>query len=356
MDSNVNAAINRIITEANKWNATHIHLTCSAHPTLRIDDQLKEMRDEQMLTEEFMLSLAKDWLNEDQKKELAEKKSVTFTKNVARQIRAKINFFYQRGNLSAELSLIPFKIPALTALGLPKSVFSLPERQSGLVVIAGSVGSGRSTTLAAILEEINKVRKEKIMTVERPIEYLFSNNQSIFEQREVPTDSNTFVDSIRYAQHSDVDILVVTEDSEDEIVPELMEFVNSGRLAFLIMDASSSIQALEQILARFAQGDQRRAQLLLSETLQSVIVQRLLPKTGGGIVLAAEVLMRNEAVTSLIAENKMLQLQTIIQSSRDEGMISFDQSLAELVKKGYVLIDRAIVHAKDQEYFRKMAI
>lgn len=220
--------------------------------------------------------------------------------------------------------------------------------------MAGPYGSGRTTTVASMIEEINGSRKENIITIEKPIEYLLANKKSLIEQQEVGPDTNSFADALKYTQQADVDVVAVGATPEPEVIPLVLEFSNAGRLALLIMDTTSVIQTIEEIFATFPLPERQRAQLLLSESLLAIIVQRLVPKVGGGLILAAEVLIANEPVRSLIAEGRIKQITTILQTSREEGMVSLDQSLTELVKSGEVLIDKAIEFATDPQSFRAM--
>ncbi len=355
MEATLNIIINNILTAAAKRKASTVHLTVGAYPALRIDEELVELKDEQIVTNDFVKKLANDWLNNDQKKQLEHEKEIIFVKEVAERFRIKVNFFFQKSFLSASLRLIPAQIPPLINLGLPKSVYSLMDKKAGLIIVAGPYGSGRTTTIAAMVEEINKSRKENIITIEKPIEYLFTNQSSLIEQREVGQDTNSFTDALQYAQQADIDVIAIGVNSEAGVIPLVLEFANSGRLAIMAMDTNSAIQSTEEILASFPPADKSRAQLLLAESLLAIIVQRLVPRAGGGLVLAAEVLIATEAVQSLIQEGRIKQINTILQSSRAEGMLSLDQSLAELVKSGEVLIDQAIEHTTDPENFRAMA-
>ncbi|MBI3290681.1 PilT/PilU family type 4a pilus ATPase [Candidatus Falkowbacteria bacterium] len=355
METALNVFIDKLLTTSAKRQASNIHLTVSSYPALRINDELIELADEEVITDSFIRKLADGWLNDEQKKTLEEEREIVLTKEIGKKFRVKINFFFQKEFLSASLRLIPNQAPPLINLGLPKSVYSLTEKTSGLIIIAGPYGSGRTTTMAAMIEEINKTRKQSIVTIEKPIEFIFSNKKSLILQREVGRDTNSFMDALEYAQQSDVDVCGIGVTTEAGVLPLVLEFANSGRLAFLNMETTSVIQTIEEILANFPADEKERARLLLSESLVAIIVQRLLPKIGGGMVLASEVLIETPSVKSLIREGKIKQIATVLQSSREEGMTSLDQSLSALVKSGEVLIDQAIKEADDPDNFRAMA-
>ncbi|MFA6255497.1 MAG: ATPase, T2SS/T4P/T4SS family [Patescibacteria group bacterium] len=352
MEASLTIILNRILTAAAKRRALNVHLAVGSYPVFRIDDDLVELTDEAVVTSDFIKKIADDWLDSEQQKKLKEEKEIIFVKEISKNFRVKVNFFFQKNLLSISLRLIPARIPPLVSLGLPKAIYSLTDKKSGLIIVTGPYGSGRTTTVASMVEEINNSRKENIITIEKPIEYIFVNNKSLIEQREVGTDVNSFSNALEYAQQADVDLIVVGATPDPGIIPLVLEFANSGRLAFLVMDTTSVVQTVEEIFASFSGDEKSRGQLLLSGSLLAIIAQRLVPKAGGGLVLAAEVLMATESVRSLIAENRIKQLTTVLQTSRAEGMLSLDQSLAELVKSGEVLIDKAIEYAADPENFR----
>ena len=251
MQAALNVTISKILATAAKRKASVIHLTVGAYPVLRIDEELVELEDEQILTEDFMKKFADGILDDNQKKELEKNKEVTFIEEFAGKFRFRINIFYQKGYLSASLKLVSNQIPPLVNLGLPKSVYGLTDKTSGLIIIAGPYGSGRTTTVASMLEEINKNRRENIITIEKPIEYLFVNQKCLIEQREVGRDVNTFIQAIQYFKEADVDVIAVGANEETETIPLVLEFASSGRLAIIQMDTISVIQTLEEILASF---------------------------------------------------------------------------------------------------------
>lgn len=355
MDSSVSITLNKLLTAAAKRKASDIHFTVNAFPALRIDEDLIQLKEEELVTSDFTKALAEGILNEDQKNIFTKEKEITFVKTLDKKFRLKIHIFLQKQFISVSFQLIPALAPRLINLGLPKSVYSLPEKKSGLIIVCGPYGSGKTTTIAALVNEINKTRRENIVTIEQPIEYLFTNEQSLVDQRQVPNDVNNFMSGIEDVAESDVDVMVVGVNNEKNTIPPIVEFSHSGRLAIMGMDAVSSVQAVEEILAAFSEADKNRAPVMLAESLQAIICQRLVTKRGGGLVLASEVVIATDAVRSLISSGRIKQINTVVQSSRAEGMISLDQSLAELVKSGQVLIDRAIEHAVDPDTFRTIA-
>jgi twitching motility protein PilT len=354
MSANNNQTVNRLLLVSAKRKALTIHLTVGAYPTLRIDDELVELGDEAVVTDNFVRELAASWLTEPEKEKLEREKEITLVKNIEDKLRVKTNFFFQKNFLSAKLSIIPEIVPALVNLGLPKSTYNLVEKKSGLIVIGGPYGSGRTTTVSALLEEINKSQKANILTLEKPIEYLLVNKKSLIEQRQVGSDVNSYLAGLKLAAQADVDVMAVAEAPDQSSMLSILEFANSGRLVILIMTVPSAIEAIETILAGFDLDAQARIQTLLAGSLQAIIIQRLVPRVGSGLSLASEVLLGTEPVRSLIREGKIKQISTILQTSRSEGMISLEQSLAQLIKSGEVLIDRAAEYANDQNSLKAL--
>ena len=352
--SSANIVVNNVLTAAAKRKASHVHLTVGAYPALRIDGELEELKDESVVTNDLIQQMVANWLDEDQKAILEKEKEIVISREVNKKFRLKISFFFQKNFSSSSLGFIPVEVPLLVNLGLPKSVYSLPERQSGLIIVAGPFGSGRTTTTASLIEDINTNRQENIVVLEKPIEYLFNNKKSIIEQRQVGRYVNSFADGLKHVAKSDIDVVSVGVNFEEEAIPLTLDFANSGRLAILTMDTTSALKAVEDVISSFKPEEIARAQTLLAESLIAVIVQRLLPRVGGGMSLASEVLIVTSPVKALIREGRIGQILSILQSSRTEGMISLDQSLADLVRSGEVLIDRAVEYANDPDNLRAM--
>ncbi len=282
MEVNFSIGINKILTAAAKRRASHIHFTVGAYPILRVDDNLAELKEEALITSGFMKQLAKAWLDAAQQKELEDKKAILFFKEIDKNFRLRVNYFYQKGFLSASMRLIPAQIPLLESLGLPKVITALAEKNSGLIVVVGPYNSGRTTTAMSMLEEINKARKENILTIEKPIEHLLVAKQSIIEQREIGRDATTFTDALTYAQRTDVNVLLVDATTEAEATQLVLQYANSGRLVFSIMDTTSVAQTIDEIIVCFPADEKVRAQNLLAEGLLAIISQRLVPRSRRG--------------------------------------------------------------------------
>lgn len=354
MDTSISLIIARIIATAAKRRASDIHLSIGNRPIVRIDDNLSELAQENIITKDFINSFIESLLDDFQRKVLEQEKNVSFVYLFEDKIRMRINIFYQKGFPAASMKLIPLKIPSMDDLGLFKSVKSFVNIEYGFVIVGGPYGSGRTTTMASIIEEINKTKSKNIITIEKPIEYIFTNNKSNIEQREVGRDTLNFTEALKYSRQEDVDVLVVGDNDESSVAPLLLEFASGGRLVFYIMDALTATQAIEKFIGKFNTQDQSGVRSLLSRSLQGVHIQRLIPRIGGGKILAQEVLIGNSAVRSIVENGKIQQLESVLQTSQSEGMISLDQSLATLVKGGEVSMDEAREYAIDKQNFNTM--
>lgn len=342
--------LNRILTSAVKHHASDLHLVVGKQPVIRVDDKLISL-EEEVLTADFLKQLTEDLLNQEQKENLNQAKEITFIYNLAEQARFKANAFYQKGCLSISWRLIPTKVKTPGELGLPAVVNKFIQLKKGLVIVAGPFGSGRTTTVVSLLEEINKSRAEHIITIERPIEFLFTNKKSIIDQREVGKDTNSFKDALENCQEEDVDILMVEEVVEPAVLALTLDMANAGNLVFAVMNTDSVIQTMEKIFFSFQSFERERIKNLLANGLEGIVVQRLLPQIGGGRALAVEILMATLAVKSIIREEKIYQLKSILQTSKEEGMITLDKSLVDLVKQGKIEKGEALAQAANQEDF-----
>ena len=342
-------AIKNILTDAVKRGASDLHFSVGNNPTLRIDDKLVALEDGQVITEEFMNSLV-DWLlDSEKKKKLLANKELVLARNFDKNLRFKINIFYQRGFLSVSLRHIPYQVPTLQTLKLNPILADLVKNKHGLIIISGPFGSGRSTTMAALVEEINRSRKEYIITIEDPIEYIFTNNKSIIEQREVGLDTNSFEEALKYFEEEDGDILLLEEMNKPVVIPLVLEIARGSSLVLTAVSADSASNTLARILDIFPAFDQERIRDLLATSLLAVICQKVLPKIGGGIVIAQEILIANNAVKSIIISGNIANLDNIIQTSRNEGMVSLNSALSELVKDRQITREDALNNATDKK-------
>lgn len=341
--------IKSILTDAVKRGASDLHFSVGNNPILRIDDKLIYIDEQPVVTQEFMQEIVDFLLNEDQKNKLKTNREIVLAYNFDNNLRFKINIFYQRGFLSVSLRHIPYQVPTLDTLKLNPILKDLVKKKNGLIIVCGPFGSGRSTTISALIEEINRSRKEYIITIEDPIEYIFTNNRSIIEQREVGIDTNSFAEALNYFEEEDGDILFLEEMNKLEVIPKVLEIARGSSLVFSAISADSSSNAIARILDMFPAFDQDRIRDLLATSLQAVICQKIIPQIGGGVAVVQEILIVNEAVRSMIVNGNIAGLNNLIQTSRSEGMVSFNYGLSTLVKDNKISREDAMDNATDRK-------
>lgn len=354
MDTKAKLQIDRILNMVAEKQASDLHLSVGSVPTLRIHNQLLPLEQEESVTKEFMDSFVETILDSDQKKMLTEKKELVIAYQLNRQIRFRINIFFQKGVLAAYLRLIGSAIIPLPKLGLPISLEQIAEKNKGLIIISGSFGSGKTTTSASIIDHINHTRSSYILTIEKPIEYIFSNHKSIIEQREVGRDAISFEQALSSITQEDVDILYISELSSKKIINSAINIATSGRLVIANVEADTTVKTLEFIIDSFPSNEQQRVRAQLSTNLAGIVCQRLVPRVGGGQVAIAEIMTATPPIQSIIKEGSLYQISNIIQTSREEGMVSLDWSLAELVKTNEINLESALDNASDQQQLRYM--
>lgn len=341
--------IKSILTEAVKRGASDLHFSVGNNPILRIDDQLLTLDDQEIVSQEFVQGLCNFLLDEDKKNKLTKNREIVLAYNFDTNLRFKINIFYQRGFLSVSLRYIPYQVPTLASLKLNPILTSLVKKKNGLIIVSGPFGSGRSTTIAALIEEINRTRKEYIITIEDPIEYIYTNNKSIIEQREVGLDTNSYEEALKYFEEEDGDVLFLEEMNKTEVVPAVLEIARGSSLVLSAISADSTSNTIARILDMFPAYDQERIRDLLATSLQSVVCQKIIPKIGGGLVVVQEVLIVNEAVKSIILSGNIAGLENIIQTSKNQGMVSFNSALSELVNTSKITREDALDNTTDRK-------
>lgn len=331
--------LNKILAEAAKRNASSLHLTVGSSPAMRVNGQLAAMEGESMATAEMIDKIINSFASEEEKGRLAEEKELILVKTFAGSFRFRVNIFYQKGFPSLSFHYISENIKSLADLKLPSLFNGLLKAKSGLFVVAGSYGSGKTTTAAAFIEEINKNFKNRIITIEDPIENLFISKKSFIEQRQVGLDAKSAADGLSYCLEEDVDLVYIGRIKEnfEAAAPLILDLAAGNTFVLLELNADSAISAVDKILNSLRKKSAAEAaQHNLADVLAGVMAQKLVPRVGGGMVLAPEILIATSAVKSLIREGKIYQLESIIQTGRKEGMVSMSKSLEELLKTGEI--------------------
>jgi len=309
--------------------ASDLHLTVGSPPRMRIDGRL-QMLDGDVLIPEHTKKLAYSIMNEKQRKRFEETWELDLSFGIENLSRFRCNVFVQRGNVAIAIRQIPFSIPSFDDLGIPKVVADLADQPRGLVLVTGPTGSGKSTSLAAMIDKINRERFSHIITVEDPIEYLHRHQSSLVNQREVNTDTVSFASALKYALREDPDVVLVGEMRDLETVEAALSISETGHLAFATLHTNSAAESINRIIDVFPVNQQEQVRVALSFVLQAIVSQQLIPKIGGGRVLAMEILICTPAIRATIRDDKIHQIYSLIQAGQKYGMRTMNQSLAEL--------------------------
>jgi len=333
--------------------ASDLHLTAGAPPLFRIDGRLLPMSAEK-LNPDQILKLSYSVMNEQQKKIFEQKKEVDFSFGVQNLSRFRANVFLQRGCAAGAFRQIPYLIQPLEKLGLPPIVGRLIEKPNGLILITGPTGSGKSTTLASIVDKINSELEGHILTVEDPIEFVHQNKKCIVNQREVHQDSESFSSALRVALRQDPDVVLVGEMRDLETIQAALSIAETGHLTLATLHTNSATRSINRIIDVFPADQKSTIRAQLAMVLESVVSQTLVPRIGGGRALAAEVLVANTAIRSLIRDDKVHQMQGMLEIGQKYGMQTMNQDLARLYNKGQISMKDALGSTPDPEGLQKM--
>lgn len=340
--------LHELIGKALSQNASDIHLTVDLPPVFRVDGELVN-EGEDLLTEEDVWSAAVQLAKNEQLDELKRVGEVDFAVTVQGSARMRCNIFKQQGHTAMALRLLPLTIPTAEQLKLPPVIIQQAEKPRGLVLITGPTGSGKSSTLAALLDHINRTERRHIITLEAPIEYVHQRNQCIINQREVGVDTESFAAGLRAALRQDPDVILVGEMRDLETISTAITAAETGHLVFGTLHTKGAANTVDRIIDVFPASQQDQVRIQLADVLECAIGQTLLPCTRGGRRAVFEVLLGTSAVRSLIRQNKSFQIVSTMQSGRKQGMILLDDALAELVRLGEVTPEDAAAEANDPE-------
>lgn len=335
-------------------NASDLHLTAGMPPVFRIKKNLIPLKGD-LLTPEEIEELIYPIMNDEQKRIFKENWEIDFSFGIAHVGRFRVNVFRQRQTIAAAFRVIPWEIPTFEELGLPPIMNKIVELEKGFVLVTGATGAGKSTTLASVIDKINAIKSVHIITIEDPIEYLFRHKKSIVVQRELGSDTKSFPNALRSVLREDPDVILVGEMRDLETISAAITAAETGHLVFATLHTNTAAQSIDRIIDVFPPHQQQQIRIQLSNNLSAIFSQQLLPrKDGGGLVLATEVLIVTPAVRNLIRENKTYQINTIIQTSRDLGMQTMNQSLKDLFDRGLITYDNAIKYSYDREELIKI--
>jgi twitching motility protein PilT len=343
-----NQKIELLLEEVVKKNASDLHLQVGMPPMLRIDGALMP-QGQTPLDEKALEELVFSLLDEDQKQILLRDKEFDFSFAFGDLGRFRVNSFHERGNLAAALRLIPNEIRTIEDLGLPQVVNKFTEYPRGLVLVTGPTGSGKSTTLAAMVDKINRESARHIITVEDPIEYTHKSKRSLVVQREVHYDTFSFSAALRSALREDPDVVLIGEMRDLETISAAITIAETGHLVLATLHTNSASQSVDRMIDVFPPHQQPQVRAQLGNMLMAIVSQRLIPRLGGGRVAAAEILVATPAVRNIIREGKSYQLEAVIQTGAEYGMQNMDRTLVNLIHTGIISYDEARNYAVDLE-------
>lgn len=334
--------------------ASDLHLAVGRYPTLRIDGKLVPISQEELLTPADTSGLADVLLDEKSKQELEKEEQVDFSYNFEDKARFRTNAFFQKGYISITMRFVNNRIRSLEDLDMPTALYGFAQYTQGLVLITGPVGHGKSTTLAALIDYVNHNQDKHIITIEDPIEYVYTQDRCIINQREVGKDAKTFPQALHAVFREDANIVLLGELRDLDTISTAMTAAETGHLIFATLHTNDSAQTIDRITDVFPAHQQNQIRSQLANVLVGVVSQRLIPKIGGGRVPAVEMMIKNSAIENLIRENKSYQIDSVIETSLKEGMVSLDRALSDLVQRGVVDVNDAFHYAKNKEYMQML--
>jgi twitching motility protein PilT len=343
-------SIDQLLERMVSLSASDLHLSVGSQPALRRLGHLERLEDFEPMTSEDTRDLLYRILSTEQQKQLEIKRQLDFAHSIPGVARFRVNVYYQRESLGAAFRLIPANIKSLEELGLSASLHQLAEKPRGLILITGPTGSGKSTTLASVIDEINRTRSDHIMTIEDPIEFIHKHKRCVVNQREIGVDATSFGEALRGALRQDPDVILVGEMRDLETIQTAMTAAETGHLVFGTLHTQSAPSTVDRIIDVFPPEQQEQVRVQIAGTLQGVITQALLPTADGtGRVPALEILLPDDAVRNLIRQGKVEQVYSVMQTGTSKGMQTMEQALAELVLKRIITKDTALTRSSRPE-------
>lgn len=353
-DTQSEQRIKNLLRLVAQQNASDLHLVVGRYPTLRLDGKLYPLTQESILSADDTLALADALMTPENKKKLLADGQIDFSYNLESKARFRTNIFYQQGNLSVAMRTVSSKVRTLEELNIPPILYDFTNNAQGLLLITGPVGHGKSTTLSALIDFVNHNQDKHIITIEDPIEYIYEQDRCIINQREVGRDTKSFPEGLRSVFREDANVVLIGELRDLETISTAMTAAETGHLILATLHTNDTSQTIDRIIDVFPAHQQNQVRSQLASVLLGVISQRLVPKVGGGRIPAMEIMVNNHAVENLIRENKAYQIDSVIETSLREGMVSLDKSLADLIQRGIITMDDALVFTKNREYLQML--
>src|SRR5438445_3201991 len=325
-------SIDELLEDMVARNASDLHVTVGTPPVVRVRGEVQRLEEFAPLSAEDTQQILYRILSSEQQKQFELKRQLDFSHSIPGLARFRVNVYFQRESIGAAFRLIPAELKTLEELGIPSSLHQLAEKPRGLVLVTGPTGSGKSTTLAALIDEINRNRSEHILTIEDPIEFLHRHKRCIVNQREIGPDATSFAEALRAALRQDPDVILVGEMRDLETIATALTAAETGHLVFGTLHTQSAPSTIDRIIDVFAAEQQEQVRIQIAGTLQAVVTQALLPTLDGkGRVPALEILLPDDAVRNLIRQGKVEQIYSVMQTNSGRGMQTMEQSLADLI-------------------------
>lgn len=337
--------INSLLQEVIEAGATDLHIIEGVPPTLRMSGRLAPIKGNKALNFKQAKEISLAILSPEDQDKFEQERDIDLSYTFENKARFRVNIYYQKGYISSAWRLIPTKIKTIEELSLPQILHKLVMYQQGFFLVVGPAGHGKTTAMASLVDEINHKRTDHIITIEDPIEYIFTADQCLIDQREISHDAKSFSHALRAALRQDPDVIMIGEMRDKETIQAALTAAETGHLVFATLHTNDSGQTIDRIVDSFPPHQQNQIRYQLASSLIGILSRRLIPKRTEGIINAIELLIANSAVKNLIRENKIYQLPSVIETSIDDGMISLNRSLADLVKSDEISLENAINHS-----------
>ena len=337
--------IEELILKAAEQGASDLHIATGHYPTVRVDGRLVPLSGTQLVDPGRAEGLSFALLDEEKKSRFIKEKELDFGHTFQDKIRLRGNVYYQKSFVGLALRFIPSRIRTIEELNLPPILHDFAKFSQGFVLVTGPTGHGKSTTLAALIDEINSTREDHIVTIEDPIEYIFTPHKAIIDQREVGFDTDSFHRALKSVFRQDADVIMLGEMRDPETMATAVTAAETGHLVFATLHTNSAAQTIDRIIDSFPADQQEQIRTQLAGSLVGVISQRLIPRLGGGMIPAVEVLRGTYGVRNLIRENKAHQIDVMIETGQEQGMVSLNRTLAALVRKGDISLEQAEMYS-----------
>ncbi|KKS95311.1 MAG: Pilus retraction protein PilT [Candidatus Giovannonibacteria bacterium GW2011_GWA1_43_15] len=343
------------MTQVAEAGASDLHIAVGRHPVLRVSGQLVPLTKKPILTQADTAGLVEAMMGKEWFQEFLQNKEKDFSYSYKDKIRFRVNVYFQKGFIGAALRIVPYKIKTLEELNIPQILAEFSKKEQGFFLVVGPTGHGKSTTLAALIDLINHTRTEHIITIEDPIEYIFLPDRSMIDQREVGLDTKDFATALRSMFREDVNVAMIGEMRDHETMAAAVTAAETGHLIFSSLHTNNAAQTIDRIIDTFPGAQQGQIRTQLASTLIGIFSQRLVPRISGGLIPAYELLLSNAAVRNLIRENKVHEIDLVIETNAEVGMVSFNRSLIDLVRRGEITMENALLFSLNPQELRILA-